>query len=364
MSTMKNAVIIGAGQTGRGFIAPIVENNSYHLTFVDKDAELIEKMNQEKQYVINYFGETNKRRIIKNFDAFQINDENTVYKMAEADVIFVSVFASHIAELIPYFKRAAELRENGKMTVFCCENGVNVKKPLVEAGIDAIISEGIIFCTTLKPDKEKLDLISQDYPELPVDGKISELNIMLDGMPHEMDFPSLIQRKIYTYNFVSAIVAYLGSYKGYSEYGEAANDEEISHVINQIVPVISDVIAKEYNISYDTQLQFTNRAVEKFKNREIYDTIYRNARQAQRKLGPNERLLTPLRLAYKYQADLRYISLVIAAALDYGVVQENMVLEEIWDNINKIVDETEIKMLYQMFREKKPLSEILQNIDK
>ena len=60
---------------GRGFIAPIVENNSYHLTFVDKDAELIEKMNQEKQYVINYFGETNKRRIIKNFDAFQINDE-------------------------------------------------------------------------------------------------------------------------------------------------------------------------------------------------------------------------------------------------------------------------------------------------
>ena len=41
-----------------------------------------------------------------------------------------------------------------------------------------------------------------------------------------------------------------------------------------------------------------------------------------------------------------------------------MVLEEIWDNINKIVDETEIKMLYQMFREKKRLSEILQSIDK
>ena len=31
---------------------------------------------------------------------------------------------------------------------------------------------------------------------------------------------------------------------------------------------------------------------------------------------------------------------------------------------NKIVDETEIKMLYQMFREKKRLSEILQSIDK
>lgn len=50
--------------------------------------------------------------------------------------------------------------------------------------------------------------------------------------------------------------------------------------------------------------------------------------------------------------------------IENGVVQENMVLEEIWDNINKIVDETEIKMLYQMFREKKRLSEILQSIDK
>ena len=37
---MKKAVIIGAGQTGRGFIAPILQENGYELVFLDKDQGL------------------------------------------------------------------------------------------------------------------------------------------------------------------------------------------------------------------------------------------------------------------------------------------------------------------------------------
>ena len=47
----------------------------------------------------------------------------------------------------------------------------------------------------------------------------------------------------------------------------------------------------------DVQLAFTMRAVHKFRNREIYETVYRNARQAQRKLNKEERLYEPLRLS-------------------------------------------------------------------
>ena len=38
---VKKAVIIGAGQTGRGFVAPILNENNYSITFLDENTSLI-----------------------------------------------------------------------------------------------------------------------------------------------------------------------------------------------------------------------------------------------------------------------------------------------------------------------------------
>lgn len=358
---MKKAVLIGAGQTGRGFIAPIVEDNGYRIIFLDKDPELVAQLNREGSYVVRYFGNEKEPREIGNYKAYDINTEEAVQEIAASDVVFVSVFASHIGELKDVFQKAVKQRKKGKLTIFCCENGVNVKQPLAE--LPAVISEGIIFCTTLKPEKEKLYLISQNYPELPVDGKVEGLQVYLEGMPHEQDFPSLIQRKIYTYNFISAVVAYLGSYKNYEVYGEAANDADIAGVIGRIAPIISDVIAKEYQIPEETQALFTKRAVDKFQNREIYDTIYRNARQAGRKLGEKERLMTPLRLAVKWGADTSVIELVIAAALYFGSTQEELEAGPVLKQAEEITGSAErVKKLYEMFCAGKPLKDILETV--
>lgn len=45
---MKKAVIIGAGQTGRGFVAPILKENNYSITFLDENASLIDKLKKKK----------------------------------------------------------------------------------------------------------------------------------------------------------------------------------------------------------------------------------------------------------------------------------------------------------------------------
>ena len=329
---MKKAVIIGAGQTGRGFIAPIVRENGYAVTFLDKDRALVEQLRKEKEYTVSYFGGKREPQIIRDYTAWVTDEEEAVEALTEADVVFVSVFASHVGELAELLKEAAGKRAEkgtGKLTVFCCENGVNVKRPLVEAGVDAVISEGVIFCTTLKPEAEKLDLISQDYPEIPVDGKVPGLKVHLEHMPWEENFPGLIQRKIYTYNFMSAVVAYLGDYKGYEVYGEAANDPEIAGLMEDLLPVVSRIIGKEYGVPYEVQLEFTKNAIAKFRNRDIYDTIYRNARQAERKLGLKERMLTPLRLAAADGDETREIALVAAAALYYGEIREELDCEAV-----------------------------------
>ena len=47
---MKKAVHFGAGNIGRGFIAPVLQENEYEVIFVDINNELIQQINNLNQY--------------------------------------------------------------------------------------------------------------------------------------------------------------------------------------------------------------------------------------------------------------------------------------------------------------------------
>ena len=192
-----------------------------------------------------------------------------------------------------------------------------------------------------------------------MDGSVKGMIPDIAGMPLEADFPSLIQRKIYTYNFMSAIVAYLGDYLQYEVYGEAANDPQIMELMNRAVPVVSTIIAREYAVEQDVQLSFTMRAVHKFRNREIYDTVYRNARQAQRKLNKEERLYEPLRLAEKYGQKCGYILLAAAAAMRYAVVKENSNPDTLMKMYENFHSADKLKEVYGLLKESISLKDVI-----
>jgi len=82
-------------------------------------------------------------------------------------------------------------------------------------------------------------------------------------------------------------------------------------------------------------------------NKDIFDSIERNAQQARRKLGPNERLLIPLKLALKFKTNYFPYLIVIAAAMHYAIKHENTNLNDMLKDIrtvlsnNIIIDELE-----------------------
>ena len=50
----KVALHFGAGNIGRGFIAPVLQENDYDVVFVDVDTGLINDINTLKQYKVNF----------------------------------------------------------------------------------------------------------------------------------------------------------------------------------------------------------------------------------------------------------------------------------------------------------------------
>lgn len=105
---MKEAVIIGAGQTGRGFIAPIMQANAYHITFIDKNEQLIDKLKNEGSYTVQYFGDAKPPVEVSGYDAYTTAEDEIVNILANADLITTSVFAGNIKELVPFLYKAAQ----------------------------------------------------------------------------------------------------------------------------------------------------------------------------------------------------------------------------------------------------------------
>ena len=49
---MKLAVHFGAGNIGRGFIAPTLQANDYIVVFVDVNTDLVKQINEERRYTV------------------------------------------------------------------------------------------------------------------------------------------------------------------------------------------------------------------------------------------------------------------------------------------------------------------------
>ena len=51
---MSKIVVVGAGKTGRGFIARLLQEAGEEVIFIDKNAELVERLNKEKEFKVSF----------------------------------------------------------------------------------------------------------------------------------------------------------------------------------------------------------------------------------------------------------------------------------------------------------------------
>lgn len=322
---MSNIVCIGAGQTGRGYINRFFRNN--RIVFLDKNKDLVKMLQNNESYTVS-FGKERDSLILDNYNAYQIDTDEALDTLKEADLVMISVGQKNLKDVSSILKKSLQERKKQDIDIITCENGVNVKKELLELQNDSRVhlAEAIVFCTTLNT-QGTLDILSENLDYLPYDVVSLGHELVYENMVAEKNLGVLMQRKIYTYNCTSAIVSYLGYYKGYTVYGEAANDLEIDLCIQNVVNELNKCICSEYGTDEIEQEKFSKMAIRKFQNKSIVDTIERNARDVDRKLGVHERIVAPLLIMNKYGVKCDALLLVASCAIYYGYKTNTLVKE-------------------------------------
>lgn len=330
--------IIGAGKTGRGFLARLLKENE--LTFIDKDQELVTALNAAKEVQIQYFGDKKPAETISFTEAMTWGDvAEKGWKPAE--LILVSVGGSNLNDV------GAELKKyiiSGQQ-IIVCENASKPARKLYDAiGIEGVmIAESTVFCTTIEAkndtvceaDKKEgpvLSINSEWYPYLQFDAEpMKDAIPQVNNLKPVFEFGNFLTRKLYTYNSASCIIAYLGYLKGYTVYSDAANDPEILELLDRNYEIINQCMCLEYGYDPEDQKEFAALSRDKFTDRTIVDTVARNAREPQRKIGATERVTGPLLLQQKYGKDTSVLEKTLAAMLLYRPEEEkewNRILDE------------------------------------
>ena len=79
---MKRAVHFGAGNIGRGFIAPTLQANNYQVTFIDVNTDVIKRINDEGSYTVKSLSiEGTTEQKVKDVNAVELNDTDTLNKI-------------------------------------------------------------------------------------------------------------------------------------------------------------------------------------------------------------------------------------------------------------------------------------------
>jgi len=340
---MKKAIMYGAGNIGRGFIGQLFYESGYEVSFIDVNMTVIDKLNADGEYPVYITnGDTYDEHLVKNVRGINGKDVDAIADaMAGADIMATAVGVNILKFIAEPFaagvKRRAQKGIATPLNVIICENMIEADKyfaSLVKGYLTADEQKyfddhialvepsiGRMVPATPKDISEKniLAVCVEPYCELPVDksafkGEIPNIKNMVPFSP----FDFYIRRKLFMHNMSHALTAYFGNLKGYTYIWEGAKDAEIKLIALRALIESSKALNREYGVSMDELLNFSENLLCRFENKLLGDTVERVGKDTQRKLSENDRLVGAANLCLKHGISPMNICAGIAAGLKFA----------------------------------------------
>ena len=316
---MKKAVLIGAGQFGRGVIAMLLEQSGYHVMLADINEEVIRDINTRGEYVVRRIDDRDESVTVRNISAISSLSPELVEECASCEVICTCTGLTVLGKIAPVIaKSISRRRENGfagTANVLACENaigGTTVLKNFVLGYLNEeekeYLDEHIGF-----PDCAIDGIIPPRRDALPADvtaEKYYEWDSLKSGFRGELpeikglhivdDLSRYLERKLFTLNGPNAVTGCFGYRKGYKTVQESLADEEIYSVVWQMMEEAGEMLAKRHGFTAQEMLEYRSFIMKRFLNPHIIDTCVRVAREPMRKLAANDRIVAAMNYANSF----------------------------------------------------------------
>jgi len=346
----QSIVIFGAGKIGRSFMGQIFGRNGYQVIFVDKDKSLAKALNREGCYTVVSRGtETEESMLIDRVSAYHVEQRDEVIKaVCEADIMAISVGKTSLHAIAPLLAEGLIAREaedpGWKLDIILAENmrsadlyvktelqkylppdyPLESKVGLVETSIGKMAP--ILSEQELREDP--LRVVSEPYNTL-----ILDKNGFIGRIPDIPEFSlkenmkAWVDRKTFIHNLGHAAAAY----KGYLLFPENTYIHEVLDRVEvlaftrKVMEESASILMASYPGEFSTEYLSTHieDLLERFRNPNLRDSVYRVGSDLQRKLGSDDRFMAIIRKAREHNVSFDLVLEAMAMGFHFKAAGEN-----------------------------------------
>ena len=336
---MNRAIIIGAGQIGRGFIGMEMEKAGYHVTFADINMDVINDMNERGEYIVRTVDTECTDTVVRNISAMSVQDTRLpeLFLDEALTLVCTSVGQTALAKVAPVIAKGIGLRAAARVTqplnVIAVENAAGGSDQLRAFVYDRLSPEEKNYADTFigfpncavdriipgnKAGTKPADVVVEKYYEWDVErSKVRAEILPIDGLALVDDLSAYLERKLYTLNGPNAVTACLGYRKGYKTIKEALEDREIYDVVWGMMEECGAMLEKRHGFDAEEMLAYRTKLMQRFLNPYIIDSVTRVAREPMRKLAKTDRIIAPMNHALAYGIDVPCYYTGVASLLLY-----------------------------------------------
>ena len=348
------AVMYGAGNIGRGFIAKRFFLTGYETVFIDVNESLVEGLKKEGKYPIFVTrGDHYDTEWVENVTAVNGRDaEAASDEIASCDVMATALGVNVLPFVAKIIASAIEKRyAAGKrpLNILICENLIGSGKylrglvePFIPEGLKDYFENSIGFvsvsvCITVPPTAEKflkvnsLAVCSDVYSELPADaeafrpagGEIPKV----DGLVPFSPFSFYIERKLLIHNLGHATMAYLGRLRGHKYIYEAAADPFVKYILFRTLCESARALSLRHSVPLEDLMKFIRNLVTRLDNPLLDDTVFRVGKDPKRKLSAGDRLGGAYKMCREQGIIPAHIAVAVAAGYLFDPEEDAIALE-------------------------------------
>jgi mannitol-1-phosphate 5-dehydrogenase len=337
------AVHFGAGNIGRGFIGSLLDQSGYSTIFVDVNATVIDAINEKKEYVVELASPNHEQFVVKHIEGInsQRNPEKAIQAIVEADLITTAVgptILPIIARLIMEGLRVRITQNHAPLNLIACENMIGGSDLLKQSIYKLLSSEeaekfdqlfgfpnaAVDRIVPNQSHEEPLKVSVEPFYEWVVDeSAIIGEKPPVKGITYVPDLGPYIERKLFTVNTGHALTAYLGYLFGVKTIAEAMSQTRIHTIVDGAVRETGRLLIEKHGFDSKEHWAYVDKILRRFINPNLEDEPTRVGRSPLRKLGPEDRLVSPARQYVEMFDEIpRHLVTGIASALHFDYKED------------------------------------------